>query len=165
MLSPEANRRGLMRSVARRDVPIALAITGLIVLIVGGVNFLTSGIVDVVEYVPDMIVAATLLGTATIVRRGLVDDARVPWASATAMTLVVAWLLSEFWAQPGTANMADVVIVMATFGPLVLAWPPFIAASASMTVGALAVLVHVGWGDPRGRHRAACDHGSPDRSA
>jgi diguanylate cyclase (GGDEF)-like protein len=139
-----------MRSVAHRDIPIALAITGGVVLVVGGINFVTMGRYDTIEYAPDAIVASTLLGAAAVLRRDRADRALAPWAYAAAMTLVVAWLLNEFRAQPDTANMAYVVIVMATFGPVALAWRPFVAAAAAMTVGAVVVLVSTGWGDARG---------------
>jgi diguanylate cyclase (GGDEF)-like protein len=149
-VSPAVNRRAVMRSVAHRDIPIALAITGVVVLVIGGVNFVTLGAYDAVEYVPDMIVAAVLLGASVVLRRDGVSGVLVQWAYAAAMVLVVAWLLNEFRTQPDTANMAYVVIVMATFGPVVLAWRPFLAAALSMTVGAVAVLVSIGWGDARG---------------
>lgn len=143
-------RREVMRSVSHREIPIALAITGVVVLGVGAINFVTMGRFDPVEYVPDSMAAAALLGSSAVLRRDRINGAVVQWAYAAAMTLVVAWLLNEFRDQPDTANMAYVVIVMATYGPVVLAWWPFMAASASMTVGAIVVLVSTGWGDGRG---------------
>jgi diguanylate cyclase (GGDEF)-like protein len=66
------------------------------------------------------------------------------------MLLVVGWLLNEFRLQPDTANMAYVVVVMAVFGPLVLAWVPFAATAAVMVAASTVVLVASGWGDARG---------------
>jgi diguanylate cyclase (GGDEF)-like protein len=136
-------------------VPIALVITGAVVLVVGAINVLTSGNLDAREFIPDAAVGTTLLVLAAVLRRYRSEGSLVHWVYAASMTLVVAWLLNEFRDQPDTANMAYVVIVIATFGPVVLAWVPFIAAAASMVAGAIAVLTATGWGDLRG-WTAAC---------
>ena len=66
------------------------------------------------------------------------------------MVIVVLWLLNEFRLQPDTANMAYVVILMAVFGTVLLAWVPFAAAAAVMVVASTAALIASGWGDSRG---------------
>jgi diguanylate cyclase (GGDEF)-like protein len=146
----EARGTGLLQGVAVRDIPLALLVTGAVVLVVGVINFLLSDRSDITDVIPDAIVAAGLIAWSVLLRRRNFGGGTVQWSYAFAMVLVVGWLLNEFRLQPDTANMAYVVVVMSVFGPLVLAWFPFATASAVMVAGATTVLIASGWGDARG---------------
>jgi len=145
-----AARGAVLRPVALKEIPVALAVTGTVVLVVGIINFLLSGRPDVTDVIPDAIVSALLIAWSLMLRRLELAGTVAQWSYAGAMVLVVGWLLNEFRLQPDTANMAYVVIVMAVFGPLVLSWLPFAGAASAMVVSATAVLVASGWGDARG---------------
>jgi len=147
---PNRSRRAFVQGVALRDIPLALAATGTVVLIVGVINFLLTARADLTDVIPDAIVAVVLLVWSGVLRRRSMPGAVVQWSYAVAMLLVLGWILNEFWQQPDTANMAYAVIVMAVFGPLVLAWAPFATAAAVMVGVSTAVLVASGWGDARG---------------
>jgi GGDEF domain-containing protein len=138
------------RMVSQREVPAALAVTGGIVLALGLVNAFLSGPFDVGDVVPDAVVAVLLLTGGYVLNHRHAGDAALSWSYAGAMTVVVLWLLNEFRFQPDTANMAYVVIVLAVFGPLTLAWAPFLSAATVMSGASLVVLISTGWGDARG---------------
>ena len=125
-------------------------VTGGVVLAVGAINFLRSDWRDLTDVVPDAIVAAVLIAWSVLLRRLTLPGTVVQWSYALSMLLVVGWLLNEFRLQPDTANMAYVVVVMAVFGSLVLAWVPFAVTAAVMVAASTAVLVASGWGDARG---------------
>jgi diguanylate cyclase (GGDEF)-like protein len=143
-------RKAFLQGVAKRDVPMALMVTGGIVLVVGCVNFLLTGRFNPTDVVPDAIVAASLILWSSLLRRFDFSGAIVQWSYAAAMVVVVGWLLNDYRIQPDTANMAYVVVVMAVFGPLVLAWVPFATAATVMVAASSVVLITSGWGDARG---------------
>jgi diguanylate cyclase (GGDEF)-like protein len=143
-------RVAFLHGVAKRDIPMTLMVTGAIVLAVGVVNFLLTGRFDPTDVLPDAIVAASLIVWTALLRRFDFSAVIVQWSYAAAMVVVVGWLLNEYRTQPDTANMAYVVIVMAVFGPLVLAWIPFATAATVMVASASVVLITSGWGDARG---------------
>jgi GGDEF domain-containing protein len=136
--------------VSQGEVPAALVVTGVVVLIIGIVNALLSSPFEAADVIPDAVASGSLFACAYALHRWNPVDTVVSWTYAGAMSVVVGWLLNEFRFQPDTANMAYVVIVLATFGPLTLAWVPFLTASLVMSVASLGVLVASGWGDARG---------------
>jgi len=150
--SPEPGhaRANFLHGVALRDIPLALTVTGAVVLVVGVINFLVSDRLDPTDVIPDAIVAVALITLSVVLRRFHVPGIAVQWSYSVAMVIVVLWLLNEFRLQPDTANMAYVVIVMAVFGPVVLAWVPFLTAAVAMVAFSTVVLIGSGWGDARG---------------
>jgi hypothetical protein len=108
-----------------------------------------SGRLDPIDVLPDGIVAVSLIAWSALFRRFDFSGAIVQWSCAAAM-VVVGWLLNEHRIQPETANMAYVVVVMAVFGPMMLAWVPFVTAATVMVAVASGVLITSGWGDALG---------------
>ena len=67
--APSGSRKAFLHEVALRDIPLALMVTGVVVLVVGTINFLVSDRLDPTDVIPDAIVAAALITWSALLRR------------------------------------------------------------------------------------------------
>ena len=126
--------------IARRDIPQAFGLFGILLIVISVVSALAVGTRTPMTTVANLAFGVGFLLLAGIVGRSRTLRPRVAmWLWVIACTIVVASLITEAAVQDALAPVAYALILMAAFAPVTLAWRPTFAASATMMVIMVAV--------------------------
>ena len=122
-------------TVAERETPRALAVTGVFFVAITLVNALFGPSMPLRTIMVNGAVAVLLLGGAALVRAPFMRARAWPWVTAVcALALVVAGL-AEVWSAPDGSSFAYVLLIVVAYGPLTLAWIPALTATVPMIAG------------------------------
>ena len=142
--SVAADREAVRLSIAAGEYPRTLLLVGCLLLVFTALTYLAGPTDDFGQHnysihVIDVAVAAVILVTAYLMRRGTIPVRRRPALYSAVLTLFGLALLYEVVLEQTPLSYAYAVILMCSFGPSTLAWRPFLIASAVLLAGAVAV--------------------------
>ena len=138
----------LRREMVEHEVPRALYIGAVALLIVSIVELLDYGIVDTDAYAGAVAVWLLLSLLALAIRRNPRMRRASSWLFAAAMFMVVAWMLTAFWQTPDLAHTGYIAVTIVMLGPIALEWAPFLLGGAAMTAATIWTMGLNSWGQP-----------------
>lgn len=139
------NRTDVRLGIARQECPRILLWTGLLVIVISTLTWLEGPDQLILVHAIDYAVAVFLLALSWIISRDAVPLVAVPWVFALGVVAVQVAFVYEVHLEQDTLVFAYLIIIMTGFGPTTLAWRPFLAGAAAMTI-ALSFL-SISWGD------------------
>lgn len=122
----------LRGSVARRDIPQAFGLFGLIVIMLSVASFFTSRNVGVVIHLLQLGMGVALLLLASITGRRHFRSRTIMWLWVSANTVLVVGLLVEAGILGSQFPLAYALIAMTAYAPITLAWRPALVGAAIM---------------------------------
>lgn len=132
--------RAFAVEVIRHDAPRALAAAAVVGVLVTLVRLtLPPGLTPIRVALSAALIVALLVGAWTL-RRLATPAAAVPWIFAATVTVIVLWVLSEFWIDPRVVAFSYMLLVMVTYGLWLLTWIPFLVSAAVMAAASIAVV-------------------------
>lgn len=133
-------QRAFADAVIRHDAPRALVAAAVVGALVTAARLaLPPGLTPQRAVLSCGLVVAVLAG-AWALRRPATPAWAVPWVFASTVTVIVLWVLSEFWLDPRVVAFSYVLLVMVTYGLWLLAWPPFLASATVMAAASIAAV-------------------------
>jgi diguanylate cyclase (GGDEF)-like protein len=129
-----AERTGFRLSVARRETPRALVVTGGCFVAITLVNALFGAPMAGLVFALNGAVAMLLLGSAALARTSLVPLKGWPRIAAVCALAMVTVGLLQVWAA-----FAYVLLIVVAFAPLTLSWLPAALAAVPMLLGCVLV--------------------------
>ncbi|MDP1877614.1 MAG: GGDEF domain-containing protein [Actinomycetota bacterium] len=128
----------LRRRIARRDIPQAFGLFGIVIILITAASFLTVRNVGVVYHLIELGVGVAYLILASVTGRRHFRAITVMWTWAIANTVVVVMLCGEALVLDSQFPLAYALIAMTAFAPVTLARRPALISAAVM----LAALVY-----------------------
>lgn len=127
-------------AVIRHDAPRALVAAAAVAALVTVVRLaIPPGITTLRVALSCVLIGALALG-AWALHRPSTPASVVPWIFAATVTVIVLWVLSEFWFDPRVVAFSYVLLVMVTYGLWLLTWAPFVVSSVIMGAASVAVV-------------------------
>lgn len=127
-------------AVIRHDAPRALVAAAVVAALVTVVRLaLPPGMTPMRVALSCVLIGALALG-AWALHRPATPAPVVPWIFAATVTVIVLWVLSEFWFDPRVVAFSYVLLVMVTYGLWLLTWAPFLVSSVIMGAASVAVV-------------------------
>jgi diguanylate cyclase (GGDEF)-like protein len=134
----EAEYTALRSASSKHETPIVMVWIAILVMVISTANYVTRPDYQPGFHVIDFAAALTMLGFAMWLRGPAVSATAVQWSFVGCTVLMLYSLILQAWLAPD-AGIAYVLILMSLYGPLVLAWRPFLVGSVLMVVGVTAV--------------------------
>ena len=134
-----SERRSFRLTVAQRETPRAMAVTGGCFVAITALNASVGPPTPWGALVLNGIVAGLLLGGGWLIHSRRTPAWTCPWIAAVcALTMVVAGLV-QVWLNPDGAAFGYVLIIIVAFAPLTLAWVPATTVAVPMLIGCVVV--------------------------
>lgn len=130
------------------EVPTALFIVAGLLLVLSFVELVHAGAMAVDSYAGAGTASILLFLLGAAIRRSLRMRQASSWLFASAMVVVLAWMLSAFWQSPGLAHTGYIAVLLVALGPIVLEWGPFLSGGSVMTAATVATAWTNSWGQP-----------------
>jgi diguanylate cyclase (GGDEF)-like protein len=134
-----AERTTFRLSVARRETPRALVVTGGCFVAITLVNALFGPSMAGYVFALNGAVAMLLLGSAALARTSLIPLGAWPWIAAVCALAMVTVGLIQVWRAPDGAAFAYVLLIVVAYAPLTLSWLPAVLAEVPMLLGCVLV--------------------------
>jgi diguanylate cyclase (GGDEF)-like protein len=132
----------LRSSVARRDIPQAFGLFGILVIIVTTVVIVVGRAANLGVSIVQLGLGVVFLLLANITGRRHFRSRTVEWIWVVASTVLVVALLVEAVRTSTLGPVAYAFIMMTAFAPVSLAWRPALAGGGAMLVGLVAAAVY-----------------------
>jgi len=134
-----AERRSFRLTVAQRETPRAMAVTGGCFVAITVLNASVGPPTPWGALVLNGVVAVLLLGGGWLIHAHVTPTWTCPWIAAICALTMVAAGLVQVWLNPDGAAFGYVLIIIVAFAPLTLAWIPATAVVLPMLVGCVVV--------------------------
>jgi diguanylate cyclase (GGDEF)-like protein len=134
----EAEYTALRSASSKNETPVVMVWIAILVMVISTANYITRPDYHPGFHVIDFAAALTMLGFAMWLRGPAVSAKAVQWSFVGCTVLMLYSLIVQAWLAPD-AGIAYVLILMSLYGPLVLAWRPFLVGSVLMVAGVTAV--------------------------
>jgi diguanylate cyclase (GGDEF)-like protein len=125
----------LRRGIARRDIPQAFGLFGILVIVITTVVMLVGQGPNLPVTIVQLGLGVAFLLLANITGRRHFRAVTVEWIWAVSCTVLVLALLVEAARSGSVSPIAYALMLMTAFAPVTLAWRPALAASGVMLVG------------------------------
>ncbi len=120
------NRRAFALAVAQREDPRTLRWIGWIVIGFALLNTVVPPRTPLFELVGVVVIAGAMIASSYFLQRASAPAGLVPWVFSSLVAALVCWILVMYAHGHEAANLTYVIIGTTAFGPMTLAWRPFI---------------------------------------
>lgn len=122
----------LRRAILARDVPVAMAWLGGLLIVLNVVLYLANPGGSITPHVVGIALGVVLLGVAQVESRTEVGEAALSWTWCVAALAIVVYLASPVTDDHNSLALSFTYVVIAAFGVPLVTWRPFLITAALM---------------------------------